>query len=326
MIKFSIVVPVYNAEKHLRNCLDSILHQTYKYYEVIMVVDGCMDCSEDICKVYADGDSRFHLYRKENGGSGSARNYGLQYVTGQYVCFVDSDDMIQNNLLEIVYGKIKMADAQVYIFNYHVRIDKEISVFCPDMKEEIYTFDTPKEKFRLLMNLLYFEYAFSVWNKVYRADVIQNNDLTFPEDVTVGEDLCFNMKYFLYCSKISVISQKLYFYNVHEDSIMNHGEKAIPCLDDSVLFLKDVSEYYKRNAPRYIRRHFSILIYEGMNNQYYKYSHQTVINSIRNMCYKGLQRKYTIYVLAHFILFIHYYGIRQAAKIMKKNVRYLFER
>ena len=67
MIKFSIVVPVYNAEKYLKNCLDSILHQTYKYYEVIMVVDGCMDCSEDICKVYADGDSRFHLYRKENG-------------------------------------------------------------------------------------------------------------------------------------------------------------------------------------------------------------------------------------------------------------------
>ena len=325
MIKFSIIVPVYNAEKYIKNCLDSIINQTYVFYEVIMVADGCEDSSVEICREYVRKDDRFRLYLKSNGGSGSARNFGLKFVSGEYVCFVDSDDVIENNLLESVYNRIKAENADIYIYNYKIVKECGLSVFCPEMKDGVFLYGSSEEKFQLLMNLLYFEYAFSVWNKVYRTQVIREYGVLFPENVRVGEDLNFNMKYFLHCNRISVSNQKLYYYHVRKNSTMEHGEETEPCIDDFVLLLEDTRLYYKKYAPRFIKQHYPVLWYEGMNNQYYKYAHKKNVACIKKMKNKTLYRKREVKVLLSFILFIQYYGIRKGSKIIKNSVRYLIE-
>ena len=103
----SIVIPVYNAEKYLGGCLNSIQNQTYKNFEVILVNDGSIDNSESICKSFVEADTRFRYYLKGNGGAPSARNFGLDNVTGDYVTFIDADDWVEENHLEVLINNIK---------------------------------------------------------------------------------------------------------------------------------------------------------------------------------------------------------------------------
>ena len=114
----SIVVPIYNVEKYLRQCLDSILDQTYEHFECLLINDGSPDNSADICKEYVDKDARFHYFEKENGGLASARNFGIKYSKGKYITFIDSDDWVESDYLEVLYSKIKEYNTDFVISSY----------------------------------------------------------------------------------------------------------------------------------------------------------------------------------------------------------------
>jgi len=107
MDKISVIVPVYNVEKYVKKCLESISNQTYKNIEIIIVNDGATDNSEKICREFVGNEDRAKLYTKENGGLSSARNHGMQFVTGNYVLFIDSDDYISEEMIEELYNNIK---------------------------------------------------------------------------------------------------------------------------------------------------------------------------------------------------------------------------
>ena len=102
----SIIVPIYNVEKYLRQCLDSIMNQTYQNFECLLINDGSPDNSANICREYVDKDSRFKYFEKENGGVSSARNLGIEYSKGEYITFIDSDDWVDSDYLELLYMKI----------------------------------------------------------------------------------------------------------------------------------------------------------------------------------------------------------------------------
>ena len=112
----SVVIPVYNVEKYLRQCLDSVLNQTYNYFEVIMVDDGSTDSSYDICLEYSERDDRFKSFHKENGGASSARNYALDKATGEYLFFLDSDDWIEKNTLERLINTVEDNNVDFVLF------------------------------------------------------------------------------------------------------------------------------------------------------------------------------------------------------------------
>ena len=114
----SVIVPVYKVEKYLNRCVNSILNQTYKDLEVILVDDGSPDSCPEICDGYAQKDKRVKVIHKENGGQGSARNSGLDVARGEYILFVDSDDYIAKNLIEITLQKAERFDADMVIFDY----------------------------------------------------------------------------------------------------------------------------------------------------------------------------------------------------------------
>lgn len=176
----SVIVPVYNVEKYLRQCLDSIINQTYPHLEIILVNDGSTDSSGDICDEYAALDPRVKVFHKPNGGLSSARNYGLQYVTGDYIAYVDSDDWIDLDLYKKCIDKFKSDTRIDAVFFDFVEIfeDKRIHFAIQHISNFSYS-ETASNKYILE------QYSFgrflnpAVWNKVYKADIIK--DLRFVD-------------------------------------------------------------------------------------------------------------------------------------------------
>ena len=122
----SVIVPFYNAEQHIAHCIESILSQTFKYFELVLVNDGSIDNSAKICYQYSQNDSRINYLEKENGGPGSARNLGIKEAKGEYVYFVDGDDWIEEDLLEVCWNVLKSERPDIIIFGYVVdHVNKE---------------------------------------------------------------------------------------------------------------------------------------------------------------------------------------------------------
>ena len=124
----SIIVPIFNVENYLRECLDSIHHQTYENFECLLIDDGSSDNSAVICKEYVAKDSRFHYFKKENGGVSSARNFGIEQATGTYITFVDSDDWLEWHSLENLYVKMMQHTADIVVSCYCI-YDEEKEMF-----------------------------------------------------------------------------------------------------------------------------------------------------------------------------------------------------
>ena len=165
--KVSVIVPVYNVEKYLKQCLDSIVNQTYKNLEIIIVNDGTKDNSMKLVEEYLQ-DKRIKVINKKNGGLGSARNRGIEEATGDYISFVDSDDYIDLNMYEKLINVIR--GEEIIIFN-HSRFDD----ITGEIVKKNYTKESKMKKLEKRINYLYSNIENSCWNKIYKADFIKKN-------------------------------------------------------------------------------------------------------------------------------------------------------
>ena len=212
-IKISIVVPVYNAEKYLDECITSILNQTYNNFELILINDGSIDNSLEICNKYSLGDNRIKVINKINEGVSRARNIGIEVSTGDYLMFVDSDDTIQKNSLDIIVDNIKKYSSDILIFglaHYNFYNESIISSSIRMWNEEaILSIDDFKNNFRFLFNTLD---LFSSCNKCFNLHTIKKNNIRFDEEVVVYEDFLFNINVFEVIDTISNIPSVLYNY------------------------------------------------------------------------------------------------------------------
>ncbi len=213
----SIIVPIYNVEDYLRQCLDSILEQTLSHFEVILVNDGSPDSSGDICREYVEKDSRFHYFEKENGGLSDARNYGIERARGEYLTFIDSDDYIDSLHLEYLYKTLINNDADISVsnyMNYHTSIDTFYLHTFGDYYEKNYSSE------ELLDNLAILErndLSFStIWGKLYKRSVF--SFLRFPKGV-IGEDVALIYKIYTQVQKIVYFHKDTYIYRENESGI-----------------------------------------------------------------------------------------------------------
>ena len=234
----SIVVPVYNAEKYLRCCLDTLTRQTYTNIEIICVNDGSSDGSLKILEEYEKQDSRIRIINKVNAEDFQARNSAMSMVSGQYLMFVDADDWIAENTCEIAVNKAIEMSADAILWPYiseHENSGIEKKIFDKDM-----VFDEPsvKEKLHRRMigilgeELKYPEKADSlctVWGKLYKTEIIKRENLKFTDLKEIGtyEDGLFNLHYFEYVRKAVYVDQCLYHYRrTHSDSLTSkYNEK-----------------------------------------------------------------------------------------------------
>lgn len=226
----SVIVPVYNVEKYLRQCLDSILAQTYKELEVVMVDDGSTDSCGDICEEYAAKHENFKVIHKENAGLGFARNTGLEHITGEYVVFVDSDDYLDPTLIETLYSSLVRDGVDVCKSGYRRITDDGKIVASRSFDEEIFKGSLAKRAFlpRMLGSLPSKKDSIdpNVWASIYRVEPIKKYNLKFSsERKLIAEDQLFNIDYAQHANGASTLSYVGYNYRVNPGSLLRSYRK-----------------------------------------------------------------------------------------------------
>ena len=206
MVDISIIVPIYNASKYLKKCLGSLVNQTKKELEFILINDGSTDDSESIIKSY--NDSRIKYFKRSNHGIGKTRNFGINKSTGKYIMFLDSDDYLEENACELLYEKIEKDKLDLVVCDFY-NVIKETKV-CE--KNAIFKNTALKDKPDLLLNI-----NLAPWNKIYRSDLIKNNNIKFIEDLKY-EDAPFVALSLLKSKKIGKVDKPLINYVIHEKS------------------------------------------------------------------------------------------------------------
>ena len=214
----SIIVPVYNVEEYLKQCLDSILEQTYRNWELILVNDGSTDSSGLICQEYAEKDARIRYYEKENGGLSDARNYGIDRVQGEYITFIDSDDWVTKTYIEELYSKLQHYNADVSISNYFCFQESNATFY----KHVFEPWEKEYDSKYLLEN--YFDiqggYFFlsTAWGKLYKKSLFEW--LRFAKGIT-SEDAALTYKIYDLADKIVYFHKDSYCYRQRKGSISN---------------------------------------------------------------------------------------------------------
>ena len=206
MTDISIIVPVYNAEKYLKKCLDSLVNQTKKELEFILINDGSTDKSEEIIKTYKD--KRIKYFKNKNQGIGKTRNFGIEKSSGKYLMFLDSDDYFSNDACEILYKEAEKEKADLIVFDYY-RVEKGN---LNEVKIESFNATNIKADSSLLLKI-----NLGPCNKIYKTDLIKNNGIKFEESLKY-EDTLFVVKAIYNAQKIIKLNRFLHYYMIHEKS------------------------------------------------------------------------------------------------------------
>lgn len=226
--KISIIVPVFNVKKYIDDCIKSIINQDFKDFELILIDDGSTDESGEICNKYAKNDERIRVIHKNNEGVSSARNLGINISRGKYISFVDSDDTINKKMYKKMYGLAIKENSEVVVCGYkeiNYNIDKEYEFTNPLYGDNQLKGIEIKLKIEQLLYMNKILGYASLCNKLYKKEIIINNNLSINEEITIAEDLCFNMQLLLKINKISAINEPLYEYRrINNKSITSNTQ------------------------------------------------------------------------------------------------------
>ena len=230
MIKISIIIRVYNVEEYLKQCLDSIINQSFQDIEIICIDDGSTDNSLKILQEYATNDSRFIIHTQENQGQGIARNNAIKIAKGEYIAFIDPDDWIEPNALTTLYNYAKEQDVQILQFDY-----KEYNQSAKKFKnrslqydvKKIYNYDlnkTPHYHWQNLKKNYLHNFGLQAWKYFYNTKFIKENHLEFASG-TMGEDHLFTIGARLLANKVHYLNEALYVYRTRTKSSVNKKSK-----------------------------------------------------------------------------------------------------
>lgn len=269
-IDVSVIIPVYNSERYLPECIESLIRQTLQACEFIFINDGSTDRSLEILEKYQQCDERIKIYNQENQGVSAARNYGIQLSKGEYIGFVDSDDMIEvdyfntlyqtakQNICDLVLCNLKFSkgDSEIkYPFNTNELLDNQY------IKQNIYPY------------FLKYDNLNSVCNKLYKKSIVDNYQIAFPKSIALGEDGLFNQRFLTYTKRFYYLDYAGYVYKEVIGSATRNIEKH---------------DYFSRELL-----HFEQTIPEynlwGMDNQEIEFlKFNKLINNVLNLCYMYL--------------------------------------
>ena len=257
MPKVSVIVPIYNVEKYLEKCINSLLSQTLEDIQIILVNDGSKDNSGNISKEYEKNNKDRVIYvEKENGGLSDARNYGLKYATGDFIAFLDSDDYIEKNAYEEMYNKAIEENADyvecdfIWEFPNKIRMDKQ------------YPYKNKKEMLSFVRVV--------AWNKLIKRQLIIDNNLEFPKGLRY-EDVEFTYKLIPFINKFAYVDKPFIHYVQRKGSIANVQNERTA---EIFTVLDNVTEFYKKNN-----------IYEKYRDELeYNYARYLLCSSLKRMC------------------------------------------
>lgn len=294
----SIVIPIYNSGKYLEQCIVSVLNQTYFYMEIILINDGSTDNSADICNQFADKDRRIKVIHQKNGGVSLARNVGIENSQGEYICFIDSDDYIENNMIAYLVSSFENNDVDLAMCGYYINNKKM------DNNSNVNRIFNRIETAQIVSGLKY-NYRGYLWNKMFKTDIIKNYNLSFSSDYYICEDALFCQKYIKYIDKSVCLSEAKYHYIKHENSAMRQklNTKRFSVLKAYEEIINICQDYNNKELNlqlrcNYIRHNIlilkSMLLNQNVENLYFG-----------QKAYSNLKRNFLIYISNRKISFSH---------------------
>lgn len=237
----SVIVPIYDVEQYICRCVDSIIAQTYKHLEIILVDDGSTDNCPQICDEYAKKDSRIRVIHKKNGGLSDARNAGMDVATGEYISFIDSDDYVSNDFIETLYNAAISENSDIVecsVVKFYE--DEHFDEYKDDLK--IASFNTEESLSKLIAENPFKQH---VWNKLYKADLV----LDIPYAVgKLNEDEFWTYQIFGRAKRVTRVNKTMYYYFQRQSSIMGntYNLRRLDALEGKA----DRQKYIEKNFPR----------------------------------------------------------------------------
>ena len=292
-MKFSIIIPVYNVEKYIKKCLESITNQTYSNFEAIIVNDGTKDNSQNIIDEFCKKDSRFKSYIKENGGLSDARNYGVKHATGDYIIFVDSDDYIEKNLLLNLNNIIEQDKIDIIRYNLNV-VDEEGNLIKKN--------DNIKQTGDFIKNILSNRFVEPAWLYAYNKNFYLKNKFSFPKG-KIHEDFYLTLLILDKAKSIKILNYNGYNYVQRDSGIMGNSN-----YEKTKKYVRDFFEhntYHNKNIKnKYILSYsnrslifkLSELNKEDLDDYLNKIKENGVIKKIKALNYKELLVNIYIYL------------------------------
>ena len=267
--KISIIIPIYNTAPFLEECLKSIIYQTYLTLEIILINDGSTDESGKICEKYANIDKRIKYFNRTKNGVSAARNFGLEQATGEFIGFVDSDDIVLPNMFELLYNEIINNNCHIAICDYFTKKDE----FENEQKKS-YERIILNSKTAIKETLSEDKWKGFLWNKLFRKEIVKG--IVFNTEINICEDLLFVCQVLKNDLKVVYINKKLYYYRENPNSITNKNNiNKFWWLLNSNNEIENVVRKYHPHCKNIIKkRKLSLFIFWAKNlaiiNQYNK--------------------------------------------------------
>lgn len=245
-MQVSVIIPIYKAESYLKRCLNSVLGQTHKDLEIILINDGSPDGCPLICEKYKKRDTRIKVIHSNNQGQSIARNKGIELASGKYIFFVDADDVLVENAIERLLTIAQNGVYDVVCGNYYI-VDKKVKIISNKYTTgEIDKNGRSEDKARYNLFKTTSNFGY-VWGKLYKKNFIDNNKLRFDEEIKFMEDALFNLKAISFKPKYYVLNEPLYYYYIYDTSTSNINEEvtdnALKMLYNYEIFLRSENIY-----------------------------------------------------------------------------------
>lgn len=282
MPKVSIILPVYNAEKYLRKCLDSLVRQALSDIEIIVVNDESPDHSAEIIEEYAARDHRIKVINRKNGGLARARNSGLKVATGEYVGFVDCDDWVEMEMFEKMYETGQDRSADIVICDYNRIFEKYIEYSRLGIETEVLDLEVLGMRGYFDKYQFTYKHGDEVWNKIYQRKFLQNYGIIFDTD-TFSEDKLFNLSCLLHAKRICTIQEGFYNYLQREGSLMYRKKPD-----------------YTKMQMILLEKFYSKMEFYNKQSEFNSIFHELVLQLVENVVYgKMIVEKVGIFQIAN---------------------------
>lgn len=238
----SIIVPVYNAEKTISRCIESILQQEYTDFELLLIDDGSKDNSATICDNYAKNDARIRVVHKENSGVSTSRNLALDMAQGKYLQFLDADDWITPNATRTFVEAAEGSNADLVISDFYRVVEKRVSQKGSIDEEGLLS----REEYasQMMENPADFYYGV-LWNKFYRRDIISSHNLRMNENISWCEDFMFNLEYIRHAQNFYIVRLPLYYYVKTKGSLVSQGMSISKTVKMKLMVFEYYNSFYK---------------------------------------------------------------------------------
>lgn len=274
----SIIIPAYNAEKYIKDCIQSLERQSFSDYEIIIVNDGSKDKTGEVCKALAESDKRINVITQENTGVSSARNRGIQEACGEYIMFVDADDELCPNALEELFTGINESGADLVVAGFEISGDKlrltDIETLKKIAQKE--TVDNCIDQTTALRHMITIDpnnaiYGY-VWRNLYKAEIIHKHGVLFDTSIKISEDYKFLVEYMMFCTKIMILPESVYIYKISETSVTTKYMRTIH--EDMVRVNQWVNQNVCKKCPDVLAGYEACLA-------------NTYLSHVQNLCNQG---------------------------------------